>query len=349
MSSPLKENQFLRQISSQFRRAPNQLNQLLESDAELLQLPDGSTLAVTTDCIAEEISTGLYSDPAHIGWMTVVVNLSDLSAVGAQPLGLLLSESLPAGFPTEKLLELQRGIAAACDALGVCVLGGDTNTGCWQMGGTAVGIIPAGEKRISRKGAKAGHLLYASGRMGLGSAYAFSVLFGASGAAVNYQPLPRLEAGTLVRKWGSSCIDTSDGFFHALSNIMEVNAIGFRLETPMAEFAHPEALRICQSSQLPLWIFLAGPHGEFELVFTLPPEHETAFLTAASNIGWTPIKIGVCTEGEHCALQTTSGTDLLILPTTIANAFTEAGGDPKVFLQNLLNLESTWQIQQKTG
>ena len=115
MPVSLLENQLLRQIGNPFPRSPEQRNQLLESDAELIRMADGSTLALTTDCIAEEIQTGLYSDPEHIGWMTVAVNMSDLAAVGARPLGLLLSESLPPGFPSEKLIALQNGIAADAD------------------------------------------------------------------------------------------------------------------------------------------------------------------------------------------------------------------------------------------
>jgi thiamine-monophosphate kinase len=346
MPVSLLENQLLRQIGNPFPRSPEQRNQLLESDAELIRMADGSTLALTTDCIAEEIQTGLYSDPEHIGWMTVAVNMSDLAAVGARPLGLLLSESLPPGFPSEKLIALQNGIAAACKAMGVYVLGGDTNTSsCWQMGGTAIGIIPPGEQIISRKGAQAGHLLYASGAMGQGSAYAFSVLFGTTGPAVHYRPTPRLDAGALVRRFGSSCIDTSDGFFHALANLTETNHLGFYLQTPLNDYTHPDAQRISQAGQLPLWIFLAGPHGEFELLFTLPPENESDFLKAAAGINWMPLKIGVCTADGQCSLTQSDGTSRNVSPAAIANAFPEALGDPKVFLQKLLTIDASWQSQ----
>lgn len=349
MENKLLENRFLQQIGGNFKRAPRQLNQFLESDAELLALGDGSTLAITTDCISEEISTGLYHDPDHIGWMTVVVNLSDLAAVGAEPLGLLLSESLPADLPESKRVALQNGIARACEAIGTYVLGGDTNlSGCWQMGGTAVGILAAGEKCITRKGAQPGDLLYTSGPLGLGSAYAFSILFGAGGP-VAYWPVPRLKEGKIVRQWGSCCIDTSDGFFHAMGNIMEVNGVGFQLEAAFSSFIHPEGLRISKTSNLPSWIFLAGPHGEFELLFTLPAAHEAAFIAAAAAIGWSPIRLGVCIATETCVLPAKNGEEIQISPATIANAFTEAEGNPQAFLNKLLKLESLWQIQQKVS
>ncbi len=350
MHFKLLENTFLQQISSQFRRSPDQVNQLLESDAELLRLPDGSVLAVTTDCIAEEIATGLYSDPEHIGWMTVVVNLSDLAAVGAKPLGLLLSESLPPDFSEEKLRAVQGGIAAACAATGVFVLGGDTNDSKdWQMGGTAVGLIPVGEPIITRKGAAAGDVLYGSGPMGLGSAYAFSVLLSGGAQSVLYQPIPRLKEGALVRHFGSACIDTSDGFFHGLSNLLEVNPIGFQIDIPLSTMTHPAALGISQAKQIPAWIFLTGPHGEFELLFTIPPKNEKRFLEEAEKLNWKPLRIGVCTEVEACTARISSGGFMPLDPLKIANTYVESGGDPQIFLTKLLTLEASWQIQKQNG
>lgn len=350
MDHKLLENVFLRQLSGLFRRSPDQVNQVLESDAELVRLPDGSILAVTTDCIAEEIDTGLYNDPTHIGWMTVVVNLSDLAAVGASPLGLLLSESLPKDFPSEKLLAVQQGISEACTATGVFVLGGDTNqSASWQMGGTAIGLIPASEPIIQRKGAGTGDALYCSGPMGLGSAYAFQVLLGSGEAVVPYRPLPRLQEGILVRQFGSACIDTSDGFFHALSNLMEVNQVGFQIDMPLSGMAHQNVLHISKAKQLPTWIFLAGPHGEFELLFSIPQKNESDFLKSAKKMNWEPFRIGVCTAEQTCSLRATDGRYFSVDAIKIANAFMESGGEPQRFLTQLLTFETSWQIQHRNG
>jgi thiamine-monophosphate kinase len=282
--------------------------------------------------------------------MTVVVNLSDLAAVGAKPLGLLLSESLPPDFSEEKLRAVQGGIAAACAATGVFVLGGDTNDSKdWQMGGTAVGLIPVGEPIITRKGAAAGDVLYGSGPMGLGSAYAFSVLLSGGAQSVLYQPIPRLKEGALVRHFGSACIDTSDGFFHGLSNLLEVNPIGFQIDIPLSTMTHPAALGISQAKQIPAWIFLTGPHGEFELLFTIPPKNEKRFLEEAEKLNWKPLRIGVCTEVEACTARISSGGFMPLDPLKIANTYVESGGDPQIFLTKLLTLEASWQIQKQNG
>jgi thiamine-monophosphate kinase len=120
------ENKVINNLISGFERSPNQLNKAHESDAEIIQLGI-LKLAVTTDSISEEISTGLYDDPYLIGWMIVTVNMSDLAAVGATPIGILISEIIPKTFSEEKIKELQRGISDACKTYGTFILGGDTN------------------------------------------------------------------------------------------------------------------------------------------------------------------------------------------------------------------------------
>ena len=65
-----------------------------EADAELVPLGDGRYLAVTMDVLAEEMEAGLYKEPETMGWILVQANLSDLAAVGATPIGLVLGINL---------------------------------------------------------------------------------------------------------------------------------------------------------------------------------------------------------------------------------------------------------------
>jgi thiamine-monophosphate kinase len=95
------ENKIIDNLIAGFERSPDQLNKPHESDAEIMQLGT-LKLAVTTDSISEEISTGLYEEPYLIGWMIVTVNMSDLTAVGATPIGILISEIIPKDFTDEK-------------------------------------------------------------------------------------------------------------------------------------------------------------------------------------------------------------------------------------------------------
>jgi thiamine-monophosphate kinase len=171
------ENNILKALTASFNRSPSQRNMLLESDAEIIRLRDGTFLAITVDSIVEEIASGLYTDPYLIGWMTVTASISDLTAVGAEPIGILLIENIPSEYPADKLQLIQKGIHDACCEYGTFVLGGDTNSSYeLQMGATAIGIIED-ENFISRLGCQEDDLLMISNPMGLGMGFALTQLF----------------------------------------------------------------------------------------------------------------------------------------------------------------------------
>jgi len=121
------ENAAIDAWAGAFRRAPSRANAPHESDAELLEiesLPD-RYLAITIDTVAEEIATGLYRDPFTMGWVTVMASLSDLAAVGADPVGVVVSVSAPPGRDAGFVDGARRGMEEACCSVGTFVLGGD--------------------------------------------------------------------------------------------------------------------------------------------------------------------------------------------------------------------------------
>ena len=87
MTDRVLEIDIVARLTGHFARSPLQANRVQQSDSEIIRIPDGSPidLAITMDSIAEEIQGGLYTDPYMIGWMAVMVNMSDLAAVGAEP------------------------------------------------------------------------------------------------------------------------------------------------------------------------------------------------------------------------------------------------------------------------
>ena len=343
-TASLKENRLIRKLTAFFGRSPQQINSTLESDAELIRLENGKILAITLDNIVEEIATGLYDDPYLIGRMTVIVNMSDLAAVGAKPIGMVLSQQFPKNFPEDSLLEIQKGIADACKESGTFILGGDTNENIGlQSGGAAIGWIED-EKIITRKGCKAGDVLFASAHLGLGGAYAFEKLLQKQAKLIQFQPKPKLKEGELIRTLGSSCIDTSDGFFAALANIMELNQIGFQLTPPLRNTIHPDALRLAKHANLPPWFFLTGPHGDFELLFTIPEEKVPVFLKQSSLISWQPLRLGHTIKASKVVLPYEKN-PVEIDVFKIANLFSASQDNPEIYLNQLLKLHQLWQLQ----
>jgi len=290
-------------------RSPIQINEPFEADAEIVKAPGSEVtrVAVTIDTISEEISLGLYRHPFTIGWVAVMASLSDLAAVGAQPLGIVVSVSVDAGRDTLFCEEMARGMAAACNTLGVYVLGGDTNSAeRLSISVCSVGLCQSG-KLMTRKDCAIDDILYVSGRVGQGSALAVSQLEHRLQRAydeVFYRPVARIRESDFLREYTSCCMDTSDGLLRTLYEISTINDVGIILDQSLETCVDAEALTIAKLLKIPVWMMMAGPHGEFELVFTIPPDRENQFNTESGKIGWYPIRIGRIVPGRGVRLRT---------------------------------------------
>jgi len=332
------ENKSINKLIESFERSPVQLNKPHESDAEIIQLNDNTKLAITTDSISEEISTGLYDDPYLIGWMIVTVNISDLAAVGASPLGILVSEIIPKNFGDEKVREIQKGISDACKACNTFVLGGDTNEGeRLVLTGTAIGIIK-NEKPLTRLGFKPGGILFSSGKLGSGNAYAISKLISQTDSFRNYKPLAQIKDCNVISKYASCCMDTSDGFISTVDQLMRVNNIGFELGSDWLNTIEKNALDYVKNLSIPAWLLLAGQHGEFELIFTIPQDLKDEFLEESLRCGFKPIELGKAIPEREVKINIYG--DLISLNTTLIRNFsTEANGDVNHYLKMLLKYD----------
>jgi thiamine-monophosphate kinase len=342
MNAAILENQMVEQLARAFRRSPEQVNRLNESDAEIIRLWNSATkLAITTDSIVEEIASGLYDDPYMIGWMTAVANFSDLAAVGAAPVGLLIAETLPPDLPEGFLSDLQRGIDDACSACGSYVLGGDTNTGSvLDLTGCALGIIE-GQNVISRVGCAPGDLLYSSGLLGSGNAFAIS-RFVSARARYPYAPCARIREGQIIREFASASMDTSDGTLTTLDQLLRLNNIGFRLDNNWKAALAPAAVDVAARAAIPSWLLLAGQHGEFELLFTVAPEQEQGLLDRADSAHWLPIKLGTVVPQPEISLEI-YGTTSRIDTARIRDASFAAHGNVGVYISELMNIDQGLQ------
>lgn len=330
-------NQFLRTVKEAFPRHPKQVNKFLESDAEILRdlpRPNGFTI-LKTEAIHEEIRTGLYTDPFTIGWMSVTATISGIAAVGARPDGILLLMQLLPDLNKEYLQRLYDGINAACSEYAVCVIGGDTNySSQLSIATTCIGHF-AGLWPLMRTGCREGELIYTTGKPGAGSLYAFNTLYHKK--KVPFRPLARLKESRVISRFATSCIDSSDGYIPALANLAELNNVGFTLDVPVEEYVDDDVLSACEHYGIPSWLMLAGPHGDYELIFTIPPEQQLNFLAAAADGGWAPVYTGV--------ISSNTGLEILHLgrkirtdASAVANLFRQSSGDIQKYLQSLLQL-----------
>lgn len=311
-----------------FTRAPHQWNVVHQSDAELVALPGTDRLlAITIDTVAEEIVTGLYREPFTMGWVAVMASLSDLAAVAADPLGLVVSVVLEPGRDDSFRTALAQGMAAACDAGGTFLLGGDTNTAISPSLTTcAIGIVSR-RPVLNRVGCRPGDTVFLSGPAGAGSALALSRFLHSEGFPEgSYRPVARLNVRQTIRRFATACMDTSDGLLPTLDQLMRLNGMGFRITQDVAHILDRRALRLAVEADLPPWFMLAGPHGEFELVLTVPQGLTEHFMAEARSAGWEPVMTGTVTEeigvkmaidGRQCAVDTAG----------VRNLFDEVSGD----------------------
>ena len=136
-------------------------------DAAVIQFENDSTV-VSTDMLVEGIHFDLtYMPLRHLGYKSVMVNLSDIYAMNAKPSQITVSIAVSSRFPLEAVEELYAGIYLACEKHNVDVIGGDTTS---SLSGliisiTAIGHAPK-EKIVYRSGAKEKNLLVVSGDLG---------------------------------------------------------------------------------------------------------------------------------------------------------------------------------------
>jgi thiamine-monophosphate kinase len=252
-------------------RSPLQTHAPGDSDAEVIRLRDDLFLATSSDAIEEEIAAGLYRQPRTAGWVAVMAGLSDLAAVGAAPLGILLTTIWAADWGLSRRAELAAGVAEALRRSGTALLGGDNASGQ----STVVAISAIGSSPVlpmSRRGARPGDVLCVTGSTGRGAALGASLVLREHGfdwPEDLYRPCARLEEGARLRPFASACVDASDGILRAVRALTSANGVGAAL-TWNPDSLDGEAAAYFRRADLPLWWLWLAEHADFELVAAVP-------------------------------------------------------------------------------
>jgi thiamine-monophosphate kinase len=196
----------------------------LADDAALL-----GDLALTHDMIVEGVHFLPTDPPASVAWKLLAVNLSDLAAKGATPIGVLMGAGLTRDADwTEAFVA---GLGEACATFGVALLGGDTvlmpDGGPRTFGLTAIGR--AGKVVPARSGALAGDGLYVAGVIGdagLGLSIAGGELAGDDALLTAYRvPVPLLETGRMLAPRVTAMMDVSDGLLIDAARLGEASGL----------------------------------------------------------------------------------------------------------------------------
>ncbi|MGD9657714.1 MAG: thiamine-phosphate kinase [Methylocystis sp.] len=213
----------------------------LKDDAALLT-PQSAPLVVTTDMIVAGVHFFADDSPALIAKKALRVNLSDLAAKGAEPIGFLLSLALARDWTNDWLDAFAAGLAEDARAYGAPLIGGDTGA---TPGPLTVSITALGraERFVPRSGAKPGDAIFVSGPIGdaaLGlairrdpalaerlSADARDHLIGRY-----LLPQPRLDLSALLRANASAAMDVSDGLAGDLAKLCRASGVSASVDLP---------------------------------------------------------------------------------------------------------------------
>jgi thiamine-monophosphate kinase len=345
----IRENVIIDAWASRFRRSPDQHNEPHETDAELVEMPGEPErlLAITIDTVCEEITHGVYLEPHTMGWVTAVASLSDLAAVGADPIGVVVSVSTKPDADEAFVHGVAEGLEYACRAHGVFILGGDTNaTPTTSLTACAVGLVPK-ERVLTRKGASVGDAVFLSGLAGAGNALGMARLTGMPDEAFperSYRPTAELAMGRLLRGFATSCMDTSDGVLATLDQMMRLNDTGFVIDCDCGRLLDPDVLDFCKRTGAPHWSMAAGPHGEFRLLFTVPPAGVAGFLAATQREGLTPISLGTVQEKKAVSMSTTDGAMVDVDVARLRNLLYDAGDDMDSFVREFMAAGKEWGL-----
>jgi len=272
-------------------------------DAAAIEFGD-RFLVISTDMLWETTHFHPRMTWRQKGWMTAAVNLSDMAAMGAQPLGFLMAMGLPADLDENSAREMVQGAADCCDSYGTDYLGGDTKE-CSELvlTGTSLGSTPK-NGLLTRKGAIPGELLMMTGTAGLASAGLLALekdIESEKAIKALFEPQPRIKEGTLLSSTGkvTSCMDTSDGLSMSLHELGEASGVSFEVNASDLPI-DAEVKRIAKiSKQDPLEIALHGG-GDYQLLFTIDPNGLDDVLTV---LGDDAKVIGRCIEGKKNVLK----------------------------------------------
>jgi thiamine-monophosphate kinase len=266
-------------ISSLRRLAADPAARGLADDAAVLDY-GGASLVLTHDMIVEGVHF-LADDPAEdVAWKAVAVNLSDLAAKGATPLGLLMGYSLTADSAWDEAFVA--GLGRVLARFEVPLLGGDTVSAA-PGGGRCIGVTAIGTASapvVARSGAKAGDGLWVSGTIGdagAGLRIARGELAGPARLLDRYRrPQPRLAAGAALAPLAHAMMDISDGLLIDARRMAEASGLAVTIDLSLIPLSAELVATLGEGRVARLEAATAG--DDYELLLAAPPALDEALL-----------------------------------------------------------------------
>lgn len=281
----------------------------LKDDVALLHASAADDLVLTTDAIVEGIDFFARDLADTVAKKALRINLSDLAAKGATPVGYLLTLMLPHRIDVRWLRSFTKGLRADQRRYGITLLGGDLSAtrGPLSVSITALGSVPK-EKAILRSGAKPGDLVFVTGTIGDagGGLAALKAKKRVAALIARYRlPEPRVAFGRALLGIANAAIDVSDGLLADLGHLADVSNV--RIEIDAARIPRSRALRDLWGPGEAALVRAVTAGDDYEIAFTARPKDRARVLAAAKRSGTRVSEIGLAKTGRGVALINSDG------------------------------------------
>ena len=261
-------------------------------DAAILEIRQGARLVASTDTSVEGVHFRReWLSLEDVGYRASVAALSDLAAMAAEPVGLLIAATIPAGI-AETIEQLADGIGQAARDCGCPIVGGDLTGG--DRISLTMTVLGAADPPIGRGGARVGHGVWLTGRLGAPGAAVRALLSGELPSAEHWprfaHPVARIEEARWLAEHGATAmIDLSDGLSSDARHIAAASGVALEIDVSCVPCVPDVTARAaCSSGE------------EYELLLTAPDEYDVEEFESLFDIPLT--RIGMVVEGDAAAV-----------------------------------------------
>jgi thiamine-monophosphate kinase len=294
----------------------------LADDAAVIAPPPGCDLVLKTDGIVGGVHFFPDDPPDAVGKKALRVNLSDLAAKGAEPLGFLLTLALPVEIGDAWLAPFAHGLGADADLFGCPLFGGDTvRTGGPVTISIAVfGAVPQG-KMVRRAGARPGDRVLVTGTIGDA---ALGLLLRRDGSAAGrwglgreqqdhllsrfLVPQPRTAIAQALRTHASAAMDVSDGLAGDLAKLCRASGVAAQVELARLPLSDAACAALAKEPVLIETVIAGG--DDYEVLACVPAQEVEALRREASAAGVALTEIGTVGAGQGVRLLDAKGKPL---------------------------------------
>lgn len=274
-------------------------------DCALLRPATGEELAITTDMLVEGRHFLPGANPELLGRKALAVNLSDLAAMGAKPVGFTLALALPKA-DSAWLEGFSKGLFAMANEHSCALVGGDTTAGPLNICITAFGNIPTG-KAIRRSGAKAGDDIWVSGELGDARLTLAALHHEVSLPELDlkqiehrmHQPTPRVELGIQLRDIATAALDISDGLLGDLKHILKESQVDAQIFLDQI----PKSAILLKQSKAIQNQFAACGGDDYEICFTAPSHQRNIIEKLSNSLHLSLTRIGQTTAMKNAEAE----------------------------------------------